>query len=369
MNYLAVSSAWLMAFGRGYPDLVGRNHYDVHPDLPEAWKVVNRLALGGKTVRQDQEERWVRADGVEHWLRWTVLPWYGDDQEVGGIIIAAEDVTVERALRLSEARLSGIVSVSADAIVSVHAERNVTLFNQGAERIFGYADSDRETCLDGRSKPRHRVRSQMGSGTDNLERTHEDAPGLRRRGASHCFSGLWFVRIRHDPARLGWRKRRQRKCPGQFVTRNVVERTRAGRVRTTTHRRTGLVGVGAPSRTRRFDLGLRQRWRDCRRRPRYGRFWIRGRRRCDGKRGLRGSGPLRRFRIGHRGRSAEWQPLDTRGTGRMQRNGKSVCSGDVSDYDRRLAAPWRHEGGKGRRRGLVRPVHGEYERLCDALGW
>lgn len=142
MRYLAVSSAWPLAFARGSPDLVGRHHYEVHPDLPEAWKVAHRLALGGETVRPDQEERWVRADGAEQWLRWTVFPWCGDDGEIGGIVISAEDVTADRALRLSEARLSEIVSVSADAIISVDAQRNVTMFNRGAERIFGYAATE-----------------------------------------------------------------------------------------------------------------------------------------------------------------------------------------------------------------------------------
>ena len=141
MNYLAVSSSWLKAFGRGHADLVGRNHYDVLPDIPEAWKAVHQAALAGENVRHDREESWVRADGVEQWLRWTVLPWR-DEHEIGGIIISAEDVTYERALRMSEATLRGMVSVSADAIISHDAEGNITMFNEGAEKIFGYAAAE-----------------------------------------------------------------------------------------------------------------------------------------------------------------------------------------------------------------------------------
>ena len=48
MRYLAVSSAWPLALARGFWILVGRHHYEVHPDLPEAWKVAHRLALGGE---------------------------------------------------------------------------------------------------------------------------------------------------------------------------------------------------------------------------------------------------------------------------------------------------------------------------------
>jgi PAS domain S-box-containing protein len=46
------------------------------------------------------------------------------------------------ALRLSEAKFSGIVSIAADAIISVDEHQRITIFNAGAERIFGYARSE-----------------------------------------------------------------------------------------------------------------------------------------------------------------------------------------------------------------------------------
>lgn len=41
-------------------------------------------------------------------------------------------------LSLSEAKFSGIASISADAIISIDEEQRITFFNDGAERIFGY---------------------------------------------------------------------------------------------------------------------------------------------------------------------------------------------------------------------------------------
>jgi PAS domain S-box-containing protein len=48
----------------------------------------------------------------------------------------------ENALRASEARLSSIIAISADAIILVDAGLRIRLFNPGAERIFGYRAED-----------------------------------------------------------------------------------------------------------------------------------------------------------------------------------------------------------------------------------
>jgi PAS domain S-box-containing protein len=49
---------------------------------------------------------------------------------------------LEYALRLAEARFAGVVEISADAIISVDERLEVTFFNEGAERVFGYGASE-----------------------------------------------------------------------------------------------------------------------------------------------------------------------------------------------------------------------------------
>ena len=52
---------------------------------------------------------------------------------------------LERALqlnRLSEAKFAGIVSISADAIISIDESQRITVFNDGAEKTFGYSKEE-----------------------------------------------------------------------------------------------------------------------------------------------------------------------------------------------------------------------------------
>lgn len=44
--------------------------------------------------------------------------------------------------KLAEAKASGIVSISADAIISIDEEQRITQFNEGAETIFGYSKAE-----------------------------------------------------------------------------------------------------------------------------------------------------------------------------------------------------------------------------------
>jgi len=54
----------------------------------------------------------------------------------------SERKRAEEALRISEAKFSGIVSISADAVISVDGSQHITLFNDSAERMFGRTRAD-----------------------------------------------------------------------------------------------------------------------------------------------------------------------------------------------------------------------------------
>lgn len=53
-----------------------------------------------------------------------------------------ERLRAQEALRNSQALFAGIVEIADDAIVSIDSNQCITLFNSGAEKIFGYSAAE-----------------------------------------------------------------------------------------------------------------------------------------------------------------------------------------------------------------------------------
>jgi PAS domain S-box-containing protein len=83
MDSIAASRRRVADYGRGRGDLVGRNHYEIHPDIQAEWKRVHREALAGAFLKNDRD-LWTQADGSRHWLRWAVHPWTDQGEPSAG---------------------------------------------------------------------------------------------------------------------------------------------------------------------------------------------------------------------------------------------------------------------------------------------
>ncbi len=138
MRYLAVSRRWLEMHSLLDVDVLGRSHYEVLPEVPEAWREEHRRCLAGEKLGKE-ERQLVRADGTVQWVRREILPWRTGDGSVGGIVIFGEDITAERKaderLRLAASVFTGVregivITDSAGAILDV---------NDAFVRITGYA--------------------------------------------------------------------------------------------------------------------------------------------------------------------------------------------------------------------------------------
>lgn len=92
MCYVAASRRWREDYHLQSQPLLGRCHYEVFPEIGEEWKAIHRRALAGAVESRD-EDRFLRADGQEEWLRWEVRPWREVDGEIGGVVMFTEVIT------------------------------------------------------------------------------------------------------------------------------------------------------------------------------------------------------------------------------------------------------------------------------------
>ncbi|MGZ4811055.1 MAG: PAS domain S-box protein, partial [Thermoanaerobaculia bacterium] len=116
-----------------------------HPDdRPRAWEAWQRATKHRDTYSLECRLR--RADGVYRWWLIRGVPLLGANSEISKWFGTCTDIehikAAEQKLKESEAKYSGIISISADAIISIDDKHRINMFNQGAEQIFGYSKTE-----------------------------------------------------------------------------------------------------------------------------------------------------------------------------------------------------------------------------------
>ncbi len=147
-------------FGVSPEALIGRH---LREFLGEALYEANRPYIEGALRGEPQEFERTLSDPAGGPPRSSLAQYIPDvvGGEVRGFFVLVSDVSAvkraEESLRASEARFSGIVSISADAIISIDEQHRIVVFNEGAEHAFGWS---REEVLGERVErlvpPRHR---------------------------------------------------------------------------------------------------------------------------------------------------------------------------------------------------------------------
>ncbi|MBI2392192.1 MAG: PAS domain S-box protein [Deltaproteobacteria bacterium] len=132
----------LAFIGATRDDVVGRKFWDTpwwtEGERPRLREAISRAARG-EFVRFETVHAGVGGNVASFDFSLTPITRRG---RVVFLVPEGRDITerlrAEVSLRESEARFSGIVSLAAEAIVSIDRRQRVTLFNRGAERVFGY---------------------------------------------------------------------------------------------------------------------------------------------------------------------------------------------------------------------------------------
>jgi PAS domain S-box-containing protein len=131
----------------GYQDSELENNVEVffnalHPDDVDRVKEEVRAHFE-EHVPFNTEYRLRRKGGDYVWvLAKGQATWAGDDKPLrmaGSISDITDKKQIQEVILKAQARLSGILRIAPEAIITIDEEMSIQLFNQGAERIFGYS--------------------------------------------------------------------------------------------------------------------------------------------------------------------------------------------------------------------------------------
>lgn len=145
LKYIAVSNRFLKDYNVREEDLIGRNHYEIFPEMPQKWKEVHQRVLAG-AIEWNDDDSFARPDGSITYNRWECRPWRHVDGEIGGIIMYTE-VTTERkkaeiALRESEERFQMLFNEAPLGYQSLDVNGHFIEVNQRWLDTLGYTRRD-----------------------------------------------------------------------------------------------------------------------------------------------------------------------------------------------------------------------------------
>ena len=139
-----VNEKWQETFGWSREEVIGKSVLDlgIWADESDRTRFIELLRAKGR-VRNFEAGQCDREGDIRDMLvSGEMVPLDG----IPHMLITGHDITeaksAERKLRDSEARLSGILRISPEAVIVTDGAQRITLFNEGAERIFGYAAAE-----------------------------------------------------------------------------------------------------------------------------------------------------------------------------------------------------------------------------------
>ncbi|MFA7055527.1 MAG: HD domain-containing phosphohydrolase, partial [Acholeplasmataceae bacterium] len=147
MNYVFVSDKFKDENNISNENIIGKNHYDLFPEIPEKFREIHQKSLKGETFSSDRDSI-VRQDGHIDWISWECRPWYNQQGEVGGIVLSTfnleEQMKLEVELQnyahqLTEQKnaLDATLQSIGEAVIATDSQGLITVMNKQAEVLTG----------------------------------------------------------------------------------------------------------------------------------------------------------------------------------------------------------------------------------------
>jgi PAS domain S-box-containing protein len=140
-RFILNNKAHVQALGAGSPsEMLGKTDFDYfEPEhAKKAFSDEQRIIQTGEPlVNELEKETW--PDLPETWVSTTKMPLQDEKGEIMGTFGVSRNMTERRQIEQKNLRLATLVDCSDDAIVGTDLERRITVWNRGAERIYGYS--------------------------------------------------------------------------------------------------------------------------------------------------------------------------------------------------------------------------------------
>lgn len=145
MNYLVVSETWLKHENKT-EKIIGKNHYDIVPEIPDSWKKIHQKVLAGET-HGSEREKMDRADGSFEILRWKMNPWFDSEGKTGGAVLFIEDITQKISTEQELEKSQGLLSIGEEIGMSGSFDFELAtgkiLWSDNLYRLTGFNPDDR----------------------------------------------------------------------------------------------------------------------------------------------------------------------------------------------------------------------------------
>jgi diguanylate cyclase (GGDEF)-like protein/PAS domain S-box-containing protein len=184
-RFVLANEALARVMGRPVKDVVGGEAVAfLHPeDQPAARSTLSQL-MSGAIPSARWECRYVRPSGSIVWARVVTAAVPSPDGRPRAVVLQLQDITAERAAAQAQLELASMVSVLAEAVVTLDGEGRVRTWNRATQELLGWTaaemlGSSLDVLVPPERTPEHRaIMARLARG----ETVREDAERLHRDG-------------------------------------------------------------------------------------------------------------------------------------------------------------------------------------------